>query len=150
MTKTHDSVAERAGIAARTLVAVIEDDADIRAVLRFLLEDAGYRVVEAADGKAGCDLLRGSAEGLVALVDHKMPVMDGCDVLGLAASDEDLRRRHVFILVTASPARAEEDCGEALDELDAPVVPKPFNIDEVLDAVAEAARRLDDMEEVAG
>lgn len=126
----------------RPTVCVIEDDAGIREALRMLLEDAGYRVVEAADGRLGCAILRESDERLIALVDHKMPVMDGCDVLELAANDTDLRARHAFIFVTASPKRAEEDCGEAMEELDAPLVPKPFDIDEVLDAVADAAKRL--------
>ncbi len=127
---------------AAPLVCVIEDDRGIRETLRDLLEDAGYRVLEAADGMTGCDIMRDSAERLIAVVDHKMPRMDGCDVLELAASDEQLRERHAFIFVTASPRRAEEDCGETLDELDVPLVSKPFHVDDLLDAVAEAARRL--------
>lgn len=123
-------------------VCVIEDDQDIRSALRYLLEDAGYLVIEASDGLTGYALLQRSAERLVVLLDHKLPQMDGCDLLELAANDETLRSRHVFILVTASPKRAEEDCGDHLEELNAPVVPKPFDIDEVLDAVTDAATRL--------
>jgi len=127
---------------AGPLVAVIEDDEGIRETLRFMLEDEGYRVVEAVDGVTGCDLLRNSTERLIAVVDHKMPRMDGCDVLELAANDEQMRAQHIFIFVTASPRRAEEDCGEALAELDVPLVPKPFELDELLGVVADAAKRL--------
>ncbi|MEO7000214.1 MAG: response regulator [Ktedonobacterales bacterium] len=123
-------------------VCVIEDDHDIRETLRFLLEDTGYRVIEAEDGLTGYALLQQSTERLVVLLDHKLPQMDGCDLLELAANDEVLRVQHAFILVTASPKNAEEDCGEHLDDLDAPLISKPFDIDEVLDAVAEAATRL--------
>ncbi len=124
------------------LVCVIEDNEFIRETLRDLLEDASYRVIEAADGVQACRILQESTERLIAVVDHKMPRMDGCDVLELAANDEHLRERHAFIFVTASPSRAKEDCGETLDKLDVPVVAKPFELDDVLDAVAGAAKRL--------
>jgi CheY-like chemotaxis protein len=129
-------------VSPASAVCVIEDDEAIRTALRALLEDEGYRVLEAEDGLAGYELLRSSASPLVALIDHKLPKMDGCDLLDLAAKDEGLRRRHEFIFVTASPRRAEDDCGEALEELNVPVIPKPFDIDEVLEPVAAAAQRL--------
>ena len=120
-------------------VCVIEDDEAIRAILRVLLEDEGYPVLEAADGLAGYQLLRTSAAPLIALIDHILPKMDGCDLLDLAAKNEDLRARHEFIFVTSSPQHAEDDCGETLEELNVPVISKPFDIDEVLEPVAEAA-----------
>jgi CheY-like chemotaxis protein len=129
-------------VSPASAVCVTEDDEAIRTALRALLEDEGYRVLEAEDGLAGYELLRSSASPLVALIDHKLPKMDGCDLLDLAAKDEGLRRRHEFIFVTASPRRAEDDCGEALEELNVPVIPKPFDIDEVLEPVAAAAQRL--------
>lgn len=128
--------------AATPHVCVIEDDAGIRDALRAVLEDAGYHVLEAADGLAGYHLLKASEGPLVALVDHRMPRMDGCDLLELVAKDEDLRSRHEFIFVTASPRKATEDCGETMEDLAATLLPKPFHIDDVLDAVANAAERL--------
>jgi CheY-like chemotaxis protein len=125
-----------------TAVCVIEDDAAIRETLRALLEEEGYRVEEAANGRAGLALLQASEDRLVVLLDHRLPEMDGCDLLDIAAHDQVLRAQHVFILVTASPRRAEEDCGETLEELGAPLLPKPFSIDDLVDAVAEAARRI--------
>lgn len=123
-------------------VCVIEDDAGIRDALRALLEDAGYHVLEATNGAEGYRLLRSSAVPLVALVDHKMPQMDGCDLLELVDQDEEMRSRHTFIFVTASPRAAEQDCGETMEELSATLLPKPFHIDDVLDAVAEASARI--------
>lgn len=133
--------AQMADLPSPPTVCVIDDDTSIRETLRFLLEDAGYRVIEAGDGLTGYALLKQIAGRLIVLVDHKLPQMDGCDLLQLAANDEDLRSRHVFIFVTASPQRAEDDCGETIEELDATLIPKPFDIDDVLDAVAEAAAR---------
>ena len=128
--------------ANRPTVCVIEDDDGVRNALRFLLEDEGYLVVEAADGLAGYHLLTETDQRLIVVVDHKMPRMDGCDLLERLEQDTTLRARHAYIMLSASPQRAEEDCGETLEELKAPLVPKPFNIDSVLDAVAEAAQRL--------
>lgn len=123
-------------------VCVIEDDGDIGATLRFLLEDAGYRVLEASNGLAGLELLRSSPEPLVVLLDHKLPAMDGCDLLDIVAEDAALRERHAIIFMTASPRRAQDDCGETLEELGTPLLPKPFHIDEVLEQVEQAAARL--------
>lgn len=130
------------GSYALPCVCMIEDDAAIRETLRSLLEDAGYQLIEAADGRSGYTILRESAERLIALVDYKLPALDGCDLLELVASDAALRDRHAFIFVTASPQRAQEECGDTLEELNAPIVSKPFHIDEVLDAVADAAQRI--------
>jgi CheY-like chemotaxis protein len=125
-----------------TQVCVIEDDEAIRETMRLLLEDAGYSVIEASDGITGRDLLRESPNRMIAVVDHKLPRMDGCDLLEQVANDEDLRERHTYIFVTASPKRAAEDCEETLEELAVPVLAKPFDIDELLDAVAEAEQKL--------
>ncbi len=124
-------------------VCVIEDDAAVRDTLRLLLEEEGYSVVEAADGLAGYRLLMETDQPLIAVVDHKMPQMDGCDLLEQIAQDAALRARHTYIMLSASPKRAEEECGETLEALAAPLVPKPFDIDEVVGAVAEAVQRLD-------
>lgn len=129
-------------VAATPTICVIEDDRGIREALRALLEDAGYHVIEAADGLEGYRLLQKTPDRLVALVDHKMPQMDGCDLLELVAKDDVLRTRHEFIFVTASPRRAEEDCGETMEDLSASLLSKPFHIDDVLDAVAKAAERI--------
>jgi CheY-like chemotaxis protein len=136
------SMAQTQVQAATPTICVIEDDDGIRDALRAVLEDSGYHVIEAVDGLEGYRLLRESAGRLVVLVDHKMPQMDGCDLLELVTKDEDLRSRHEFIFVTASPRHAEEDCGEAMEELSATLLPKPFHIDDVLDAVAEATARM--------
>jgi len=137
------------GMAHVTRVCVIEDDADIRAVVRLLLEDDGYEVMEAADGLTGHALLRNSAERLVVVLDHHLPRMDGCDLLEIVATDTILRERHAFVFLTGSPQRAADDCGETLEDLAVPLLPKPFNIDQLLDAVAAAERRLVPVADVA-
>jgi two-component system nitrogen regulation response regulator NtrX len=124
-------------------VCVIEDDEGIRDIVRDLLTDEGYAVIEAATGFEGKQILDASAGRLIVILDYRLPVLDGCDLLEIVAQDEDLRERHTFIMMSASPAKTVEDCEEAIDELDVPIVPKPFDIDELVEAVREAEERLD-------
>ena len=125
-----------------TCVGVIESDAATRQVVRLLFEDAGYVVVEANDGLSGLALLRNCVEPLVAVIDHRLPRLDGCDLLDLVSTDETLRQRHCYVFMTTDPRRAVDDCGETLEELEVPLLPKPFHIDELVEAVHAAEQRL--------
>jgi DNA-binding NtrC family response regulator len=126
-----------------TRVCVIEDDEGIRETVSELLADAGYEVIVATNGLEGKRILEDSPDRLIAILDYRLPALDGCDLLDLAAHDEHLRERHVFIMMSASPASTLEDCEEAIDELDVPIVPKPFDIDDLVDAVRQAEQRLE-------
>jgi len=58
-------------------VLVVEDDRDVRESLVAVLEDAGYRVMSAADGRVALEVLRAGPLPAVILLDLMMPVMDG-------------------------------------------------------------------------
>ena len=58
-------------------VLVVEDDRDIREVLRLTLEVAGYRVIEAENGFDGIEAAR-QYEPDAILMDMSLPLMDGC------------------------------------------------------------------------
>ncbi|HEX5441585.1 MAG TPA: hypothetical protein VFW76_11925, partial [Ktedonobacterales bacterium] len=53
------------------------------------------------------------------------------------------RARHTFLMMAASPRHAMDDCGDAIDDLDVPVMPKPFSIDDLVEAVQEAQQRIE-------
>ena len=61
-------------------VLIIEDDADMREIARATLACAGYRVVLAANGEEGLQLLA-HQRPCVILLDLMMPVMDGLSFL---------------------------------------------------------------------
>jgi signal transduction histidine kinase/DNA-binding NarL/FixJ family response regulator len=64
-----------------TRVVIIDDTEDLRELLRFALERAGMEVIgEAADGRAGIEVVRDDPPDLV-LLDLSMPVMDGLEAL---------------------------------------------------------------------
>ena len=57
-------------------VLVVEDQEDLRAILRFTLEGAGFEVVEAANGAEGVAKAEATRPNLI-LMDIQMPVLDG-------------------------------------------------------------------------
>lgn len=126
-----------------THVLVVDDDEAIRETLRSLLEDAGYDVVEAADGAAALSVLRAAPTRMVVLLDLMMPRMDGAAVLGTVAGDRRLAARHAFVMVTATHQTMSLAFASLLTNLAVPVVRKPFDIDALLAAVGQRARYLE-------
>ncbi len=62
-------------------VLIVDDEAAIRETLRGILERQGYAVVEAASARAGIAALEAEAPVDVALVDLRLPDLDGTAVL---------------------------------------------------------------------
>ncbi|MFT5111278.1 MAG: diguanylate cyclase (GGDEF)-like protein/PAS domain S-box-containing protein [Parasphingorhabdus sp.] len=65
---------------ARSEILVVDDRPTTRTIVRSVLEDAGYRVVEASDGLSAIDLIKSGSPDLV-LLDIVMPEMDGISTL---------------------------------------------------------------------
>ncbi len=61
---------------SKPVILVIEDDADIRALLRLALTIEGYEIIEASDGRQALDQLEDFEPDLIFL-DMNMPVMNG-------------------------------------------------------------------------
>jgi two-component system, OmpR family, alkaline phosphatase synthesis response regulator PhoP len=61
-------------------VLVVDDNADLRAIIRRLLEKNGFTVTEAASGKRALDLLKEDIPDVI-LLDVMMPEMSGFEVL---------------------------------------------------------------------
>jgi DNA-binding response OmpR family regulator len=113
-------------------ILVVDDDEDICRNLNDILSDLGYRVDSANDGLAALELVRQRPYD-VALLDYKMPGMDG---LTLYREIKKQRAGTVSLLVTAyaSPATAKE----ALSAGAWKVVAKPVDFRKLLGFVEEA------------
>ena len=122
-------------------VLIVDDDQDIRASVRELLEAEGHEVYEAPDGLEALKLLRQDSQGLVVLLDLVMPRLDGIGVLQTIAQDQALARFHAYVLFTVSPQRVVP--ADLLEQLGVTVVEKPFDLDTLLDVVERSARQLD-------
>ncbi|MER7278319.1 response regulator transcription factor [Dactylosporangium sp. NPDC000244] len=88
-------------MSARIRVVVVDDEALIRGGLRLLIdrEDDLELVGEAGDGAAGVELIRRCRPD-VALLDIRMPGVDGLAALRAIAGDPELRRTRVVVVTT--------------------------------------------------
>jgi CheY-like chemotaxis protein len=126
-----------------THVLVADDNDAIRTSIRFLLEDDGYEVYEAADGRSAMALIATHPERLVVLLDLAMPGMDGMTVLETLRQLPTLAARHAVVVVTAyADAPMPPRLLELTAALGAPMVAKPFHTDDLLAAVRQAELRL--------
>jgi CheY-like chemotaxis protein len=106
---------------ASCTVIVVDDEPDIRHLLRITLEQAGYAVVEAAHGEAALALVRRSPPQLV-LTDWMMPRMNGGELIERLRADESTKGIPIVII---SGTRAEQAGADA-------VVGKPFDPGELI------------------
>ena len=115
----------------RPLVLVADDDPDMRALLRRLLERAGFRVELVADGAAALARLEGGGVDLV-LVDLMMPQVDGLEFCRRVRESE--QTQHVpIIMLTGSVNAADRRAGFALGVDD--YLLKPFATQAVIERV---------------
>lgn len=122
-------------------VLVVDDDAAIRETLHQLLEEDGYTVEMATDGIVALDMLRRASFPRVVLLDLMMPRLNGYEVLDAVMADPALRC-HRYVVMTASASALTESLLYIMEQLQALSVIKPFNIDYLLDQVAESLRGL--------
>jgi len=118
---------------------LVEDDADLRAMLTELLTDSGYAMQAAADGHRGLHL--GLTQTFdVLLLDRRLPVVEGLDLLA------GLRARGVTTPVLMLSAIAQPaDRVAGLDAGAEDYLGKPFDVDELLARLRALQRRhLDD------
>ncbi len=115
-------------------ILVIDDDASLRRVLEYNLQDAGYQVFTAANGEEGLALFAEEAPVLV-ISDMKMPGMDGMQLL------KAIKERSPETLVIMVTAFGTIDV--AVDAMKAGAydyITKPFNRDELRLTVAKALK----------
>ena len=92
-------------------VLVVEDQEDLRGILRDLLTSSGYEMLEAADGQAGVDKARAEKPDLI-LMDIQMPVMDGYDATRQIKADPDLKSTPI-VAVSSFAMKGDEEKARA-------------------------------------
>lgn len=126
---------------ARVLIA--DDDADIRAVMRDVLEMQSHIVLEAEDAAHALACLTASAEPLVALVDLRMPGLTIAELVARVLEEADTAAGRHGIVFMSADVRALETvpCDDLPGGICVRLV-KPFDIDRLTVLVAEMAARL--------
>jgi CheY-like chemotaxis protein len=112
-------------------VLVVDDEEDVREALRDLLEQYGYKVVAAPNGREALSIMRGDDPPGFVLLDLIMPVMNGWEFLDVVSHDAKLSRIPLSIS-TSAPDQAPSDHD---------VIPKPIDIDVLLDRIRTALEK---------
>lgn len=115
---------------------LIEDDQDIRESLAEFLEDHGYRVVAARDGRVALDhLLHEQERPCLIVLDLMMPVMDGQEFRAQQLRNPELAEIPVLLI---SAYRDVEERAFGLGRL--PFLRKPFDLMQLLEEVQARCR----------
>jgi two-component system KDP operon response regulator KdpE len=115
-------------------ILVVDDESQIRRVLRTTLSGSGYDVIEAKDGQEAIDIVIRERPDLI-LLDVNMPGMTGLE----ACSKIRLSYEGPIIMVTVR--NSEQDKIVALDAGADDYVVKPFAMGELLARIRAALRR---------
>lgn len=121
-------------MAPTATVLVVDDDRQVRKLLRTLVVGEGYRLVEADTGASGLAAALRHAPDIV-LLDLDLPDIDGFAVT------RRLRRHSAAAIVVLSAREREADKVRALDLGADDYVTKPFGTAELLARVRAALRR---------
>ncbi len=78
-------------------ILVIEDNIDNLDLVRFLLEEVGYSVLGASDGRSGLDIAR-TANPVLILLDLAIPEIDGWSLANMLKGIENTREIPVIAL----------------------------------------------------
>lgn len=118
-------------------VLIVEDDENIRELLRFNLQNNGYEALSASDGLMGLTMARENTPDLI-LLDLMLPKMDGLDVCRAVKSDP-LISGIPIIMLTAKGSETDKVLGLELGADD--YLTKPFSIRELMARVKVVLRR---------
>ena len=111
-------------------VLVVEDEPVIRELILEVLQDRGWRCLQAADGNAALNLVRSHADIDLLITDVGLPGLDG-RLLAERARQEQPALRVLF--VTGYAENSIFDMTDADQRME--MLPKPFGVDDLLRAV---------------
>jgi CheY-like chemotaxis protein len=110
-------------------VLVVDDDPALCELVRDVLGDSGYRVLTAGHGLQALRLLD-KERPCVMIIDLMMPMMSGWDLIAALQNDNELERIPFVVLSAHPDARHTDRFGRAVS------IPKPFQVDQLIEVVA--------------
>jgi CheY-like chemotaxis protein len=105
------------------LVLLVDDEALVRFGTALLLEELGYRVLQASTAAQGLQILEDNSDIEILLTDFRMPDLDGLAMI------ERARKIKPSLSVALMTGYASDD--ERFAELEIPRLAKPFGIGDI-------------------
>lgn len=127
------------GSADRRKIVVVEDDPETREIEVFLFGAEGYHVIGLPDGETAAEVIKREAPGLVVL-DLMLPGKSGLAVLEELAQDPATAATPVLVVSACLQSRGTRELLRRQPQVKR-VLEKPFDITELLEAVARELDR---------
>jgi CheY-like chemotaxis protein len=121
-------------LATGPLVLVADDDANLRKILSVFLRNAGYSVLEAANGREALELAKRKRPDAI-ILDIMMPLLDGFTVCKLVKDDPETKNAAVLICTARN---RKEDLIAAIKAGAEDYIIKPFTKETVLGKIEKA------------
>lgn len=121
-------------MAKASTILVVDDEPQIRRVMRATLTAEGYAIVEAKDGQEALEKFRSERPDLI-ILDMNMPGLDGVEAC------REIRSSSNVPIIMLTVRSAEKDKVRALDAGADDYVVKPFGIQELLARIRATLRR---------
>lgn len=115
-------------------ILVVDDDKDLRYLLKTNLGESGYHVITAENGEEGLQKAKEVVPDLI-LLDIQMPGKDGGEVS--AELKKDPKTKNIPIIFLTALRQREEEKKQGLIIGDNIVFAKPFRLQAVLDKIQE-------------
>ncbi|MDP9315130.1 MAG: response regulator [Chloroflexota bacterium] len=115
-------------------ILLVEDEPAIAALLQDVLEEAGYQVDLAANGREGLHRLLVVRPDMV-LSDVMMPVLDGRELCHAINSNPHYQAIPVVLMSASREDQCCQDCNCAA------FLPKPFVLDQVVATIAQVLKQ---------
>jgi DNA-binding response OmpR family regulator len=122
---------------AKPRILVVDDERDFRAIVTHVLERGGYDVVTAADGAEGLKVFAQTSPDLVVLDGH-LPDIDGFEVCRRIRALPNGKKVPILLCTVRS---ALSTVAAGFEAGATGYVLKPFEMEELLESVAEALKR---------
>lgn len=118
-----------------TEILIVEDDADLREILSFNLESAGYKVVAAVSAEQGLELI--SANTSLLLLDVMLPGMTGFQMARWLRTKTEFKTPIIFLTARGTEDDILAGFGAGADDY----ISKPFSTSELLARISAVLRR---------
>jgi CheY-like chemotaxis protein len=92
-------------------ICIVEDDDNIREIYATELRSKGFTVIEAENGEEGLDLIKQNNPDLI-MLDLKMPVMNGLEVLEKLRKDSQISKIPVIVLTNVDDQDSINEVGK--------------------------------------